>query len=76
MWGVVPSFSFAVLMAASQKSPISALQKWKLHFSWDETKIGLRGIPCYPKGHTRIRYAMISAKSSSFDLKVLQPQTW
>jgi hypothetical protein len=27
MWGVVPSFSFAVLIAASQKNPISALQK-------------------------------------------------
>jgi hypothetical protein len=32
MWGVVPSFPFAVLVAASQKNPISALQKWKMHF--------------------------------------------
>jgi hypothetical protein len=27
MWGVLPSFLFAVLVAASQKNPISALQK-------------------------------------------------
>jgi hypothetical protein len=24
------------------RNPISALQKWKIHFSWDEPKIGLR----------------------------------
>jgi hypothetical protein len=41
MWGVVPNFPFAVSVAASQKTPISTLQKWKTHFSWDETKIGL-----------------------------------
>jgi hypothetical protein len=46
-------------------------------------KIGLRGVPRHPKGHARDRYglvwtyyAMIRAKSSSFDLKVMQPRTW
>jgi hypothetical protein len=46
-------------------------------------KIDLRGVPRHPKGHTRVRYglvlinyAMIRAKPSSFDLKVMQPQTW
>jgi hypothetical protein len=83
IWGIVPSFSFPVLMAASQKSPILALQKWKTHFSWDKTKIDLRGIPRHPKGQTRVRYgivsinyAMIRAKPSSFDLKIMQPRTW
>jgi hypothetical protein len=32
MWGFVPNFSFAVLVVASQKNPISALKKWKTHF--------------------------------------------
>jgi hypothetical protein len=83
MWGVVPIFRFAVLVAASQENHISALQKWKKHLSWDETKIGLRGVPRHPKGHTRVRYglvptnqAMIRADPSSFDLKVMQPRTW
>jgi hypothetical protein len=65
------------------KNPISALQKWKTHFSWDEMKIGLRGVPSHPKGHTHVRYglvstnyAMIRTKPSSFNLKALQPQTW
>jgi hypothetical protein len=52
MWGLVPSFPFAVSVAASQKNLISALQKWKTHFSWDETKIGLRAR--HPKVHTRV----------------------
>jgi hypothetical protein len=50
MWDIVPIFSFVVSMAASQKSPILTLKKWKTHFSWDETKIDLRGIPRHPKG--------------------------
>jgi hypothetical protein len=33
MWGVVPTFQFRVSVAASQKNPILALQKWKNHFS-------------------------------------------
>jgi hypothetical protein len=41
MWSVVPSFLFAVLVAASQKNLILALQKWKTHFSLDEMKIAL-----------------------------------
>jgi hypothetical protein len=45
MWGVVPSFLFDSLVAASQKNPISALRKWKIHFLLDEMKIGLRGVP-------------------------------
>jgi hypothetical protein len=78
MWGVVPSFPFAVSVAASQKNSISVLQKWKMHFSWDETKIGPHGVPRDPKTQGRracptwlilTNYAMIIAKPSSFDLK-------
>jgi hypothetical protein len=39
IWGVVPSFPFAVLVAVSQENLISALKNWKTHFLWDETKI-------------------------------------
>jgi hypothetical protein len=39
-------------------NPISALQKWKIHFSWDEPKIGLRDVPFHPN----------IKKSSIFDL--------
>jgi hypothetical protein len=49
--GVVASFQFHVLVAASQKNLILAVQKWKRHFSWDETKIGLHGVSRHPKGH-------------------------
>jgi hypothetical protein len=38
IWGVVPSFQFNFLLAASQKNPISALQKWKKHFAWTKQK--------------------------------------
>jgi hypothetical protein len=65
------------------KRPDLALQKCKTHFSWDETKIALRGIPRYLKGHARVQYslvstnyAMIRVKPSSFDLKTMQPRTW
>jgi hypothetical protein len=82
MWGVFPSFRFHVLVAASQKNPISVLRKWKKNFSWYETKIGLHGIPRHPKGHECVRYgliltnyAMLMAASSSFNLKVMQPRT-
>jgi hypothetical protein len=34
----MPSFPFTVSVAASQKNLISALKKWKMHFSLDETK--------------------------------------
>jgi hypothetical protein len=47
-------------------------------FSWDETKIGLRDVPCHPNCYACIQYglvstnyAMIRAKPSSFDLKVM-----
>jgi hypothetical protein len=83
MWGVMPSFRFRVSIAASQKNLISALRKWKKHFSWEEMKIALRGIPCHPNAHARVRYgliptnyAMIGAKPSSLDLKVMQPRRW
>jgi hypothetical protein len=79
-WGVVPSFRFHVSVAASQKNLILALQIWKKHFSWDETKIGLYGILHHPKGHAHVlyrliptNYAIIRAEPSSFDLKVMQP---
>jgi hypothetical protein len=83
MGGVLLSFRFRVLVAASQKkNPISVLRKWKRHFSWYETKVGLRGVPRHPKGHAHVRYglvltnyAILMAKSSSFNLKVMQPRT-
>jgi hypothetical protein len=54
MCGVVRSFRFSISVAASRKPPITALQKWKRHFSWDKMKIGPRGIPRHPKRHTRV----------------------
>jgi hypothetical protein len=54
MWGVVPSFPFVISVAAAQKTLILAFQKWKTHFSWDETKISLRDVPRHPKGHVRV----------------------
>jgi hypothetical protein len=60
MRGVVPSIPSAILVAVSQKNSISAQQKWKMHFSLDETKIGLHGVPLHPKGHARVRYDLIS----------------
>jgi hypothetical protein len=82
MWGVFPNFRFGISIAASQKNPILALQKWKKLFSCDETKIGLCGIPRHPKGHAHVQYglvstnyAMVMAESSSFHLEVMQPRT-
>jgi hypothetical protein len=49
MWGVVPNFPFVILVAASQKNPISALRKWKTYFLLDKTKIGLRGMLTIPR---------------------------
>jgi hypothetical protein len=49
MRGVVPSFRFSISVDASQKNLISALRKWKTHFSWDETKIGLYGFLAIPR---------------------------
>jgi hypothetical protein len=79
MWDILPRFRFAVLVAASQKNLILALQKWKKHFSWDEAKISLRVIPRHPKGHGRVRYdlipinyTMIRTEPSSFDIKAMQ----
>jgi hypothetical protein len=67
----------------TKKNPISALRKWKKHFSWDQTRIDLCGIPRHSKGHTRVRYVlvptnydMLMAEFSSFNLKVMQPRTW
>jgi hypothetical protein len=82
MWDVFSSFRFRVSITASQKNPISTLRKWKRHFSWDKTKISLHGVPRHPKGHTRVRYdivstnyAMVMAESSLFHLEVMQPRT-
>jgi hypothetical protein len=76
MWGLVINFPFAVSVAASQENTILALQKWKMHFLWDERKISHRGIPRHPKGHARVPYGLVStnyfmirAKANSFDLK-------
>jgi hypothetical protein len=67
----------------TKKPNFGTLKIEKKHFSWEEIKIGLRGIPCHPNGHARVRYglilinyAMIGAKPNSFDLKVMLSQTW
>jgi hypothetical protein len=80
MRGAVPSFPLAISVDALQKIPILALKKMKMHFSWDKTKIGLCGVPRHHKGHACVRYGLVStnydmiwAKSSSFDLKAMQP---
>jgi hypothetical protein len=56
--------------------------KMKKHLLWDKTKIGLYGVPRYPKGHACVRYglvltnhAMVMAEFSSFHLEVMQPRT-
>jgi hypothetical protein len=82
--GVVPSFLFAVLVAVSQKIQFRHSKNGKMCFLWDETKIGLCGVPRHHMGHAHVRYGLISknysmirAKSSSlFDLKAMQPRTW
>jgi hypothetical protein len=81
-WYVYPRWSIIYMGAASPKNSILTIQKWKMHFSWDKTKINLRGVPRHPKGHGRVRYglvltnyAMIRAKPSSSDLKAMQPRT-
>jgi hypothetical protein len=55
----VPSLPLAVSVAASQKNPIFALQKYKTHFLWDKAKIGLRGVPRHPKGHAHVQYGLV-----------------
>jgi hypothetical protein len=54
MWIIFLSFQFRISVAASQKTLILALRKWKKHFLWGETKIGLSGAPLHPKGHAPI----------------------
>jgi hypothetical protein len=63
------------------KKPYFGTLKMKKHFLRDEMKIGLRGLPLHPKGHTRVQYglgptnyAMLMAESSSFNLEVMQPR--
>jgi hypothetical protein len=65
------------------KKPNFGTPKIEKHFSWDEAKISLHGVPCHPKGHTRVwygliptNYAMIKTEPSPFDLKVTQPWRW
>jgi hypothetical protein len=59
MWDVVPSFQNAVSVFPSQNNPILALQKWKIHFSWKETKNNLHGVSRCPKSHARVQYGII-----------------
>jgi hypothetical protein len=44
-----PIFQFYVSVAASQKIDFDTLKMEKRHFSWDEKKIGLCGVPLHPK---------------------------
>jgi hypothetical protein len=89
MWSNIYVWCFSQLLISrfrsrfTKKNPISALRKWKKHFSSVETKISLRGDTRHPDGHARLRYglvptnyAMLRAESSSFNLKVVQPRTW
>jgi hypothetical protein len=83
MWGLVPSFPFVILVAASQKKPNFGTPKMENALSWDETKIGLHGVPRHPKSHARVQYGLVSTnyvmirtKPSSFDIKAMQPRTW
>jgi hypothetical protein len=82
MWGVVPSFSFVVLVAASQKPDFGISEMENILFV-GQKKIGLRVFPRHPMGHARVQYgtvptiyAMIRADPSLFDLKAMQPRTW
>jgi hypothetical protein len=54
MWGYFPQLSISRFGSCFTKNPILVLQKWKKHFSWYETKIGLCGIPRHPKGHAHV----------------------
>jgi hypothetical protein len=67
IWYVYPKWSIIYMGCCVQvsifhfdssltKNPITGPQKWKMHFSWDETKIGLRGVPHQPKGHACVWY--------------------
>jgi hypothetical protein len=58
LWGVVPSFSFAVLVAASQK-PDFGIPKMEKTLFVGQKKIGLRGFPRHPKGHARVQYGTV-----------------
>jgi hypothetical protein len=62
MWGVFSSFRFRVSVAASQKTQFQYSENGKKHFSWDEIKIGLRGVPRHPKGHAGVRYGLVLIK--------------
>jgi hypothetical protein len=64
----------------AKKSDFGTPKMEKKHFLWDETKIGLHGVPRHPKGHAHVRYGlvltkyvMLMAESSSFHLEVMQP---
>jgi hypothetical protein len=83
LWGCCAQLSVCHFGSRLTKNTILALQKWKMHFSLNEMKIGLRGVPRYHKGHAGVQYglvptnyAMIMTKSSSFYLKATQPRTW
>jgi hypothetical protein len=91
-WYVYPRWSIIYVRCCAQLSisrfgsrftrkPDSNTLKMEKDFSWDKTKISLRGISSHPKGHARVRYglapinyAMIRAEPSPFDLKVMQPR--
>jgi hypothetical protein len=87
MWSIIyvrccAQLSISCFDSRFTKNLISALQKWKKNFLWDETKIGFGGVPRHPKDHGHVRYglvptnyAMTRTKPSPFDLKVMQPRT-
>jgi hypothetical protein len=52
MWYIIYVGCFS-LGSCFTKKPDFGTPKMEKHFSWDETKIGLRGVPRHLKGHMR-----------------------
>jgi hypothetical protein len=53
-----PAFNF-VFRKLLHKTPILALRKWKMHFLWDEMKIGLNGVTRHAKDHMQVQYGLV-----------------
>jgi hypothetical protein len=82
MWGVVPSFSFAVLVAASQKPDFGTpkmetalfMGRNENRYPWRSSPSqGPRASPIWPRSD---KLCHDQAKPCSFDLKAMQPWTW
>jgi hypothetical protein len=83
MWGVLPSFRSRVYSRFTKNSILALWKIEKALFVGGNKNQSLwhslpsqcpRACPIWP--HSDKLYAMIGAKPSSFDLKVMQPRTW